>query len=193
MRRSTETVATAVAALLIGCGGPDSAPAPGAADDPDTEVAGSAASAASTDTPAQDTGARSRGAMPMRGGMGEMHARMMGGSSGEAPAVSPVSASAADCPDITQGLVDQGREVFSGAGACYTCHGSDGTGTQLAPDLTDGQWLNVDGSYGAIAEVVRTGVSRPQQYPAPMPPNGGASLSDDLVCAAAAYVYSLSH
>lgn len=136
-----------------------------------------------------------RGARPggmMGGNMSDMHRRMMGGS-GNAPETEAAAASAADCPDVDQALVDRGREVFNGAGGCTACHGSDATGTTLAPDLTDDRWLNVGGSYGAVAGVIRTGVSRPKEYPAPMPPKGGASLSDPQVCAVAAYVYSLSH
>lgn len=125
--------------------------------------------------------------------MGEMHDRMMGGGSpGEAPEATPAPASAPDCPDVTRERVDRGREVFGGAGSCFTCHGGDATGSQLAPDLTDGEWLNVDGSYASIAEVVRTGVSDPRRFPAPMPPLGGASLSQEQVCDVAGYLYSLS-
>lgn len=125
--------------------------------------------------------------------MGQMHARMMGGGEGEAPEVTAAQATADDCPDVTQELTDRGRGVYAGAGNCFTCHGGDATGSQLAPDLTDGEWLNTDGSYGSIATVVRTGVSQPQQSPAPMPPMGGAALSQEQLCAVAAYVYSLSH
>ena len=38
-----------------------------------------------------------------------------------------------------------------------------------------------------------TGVPKPKEHPAPMPPKGGAPLTDDQVKAVAAYVYSLSH
>ncbi|MFO7893680.1 MAG: c-type cytochrome [Longimicrobiales bacterium] len=138
-------------------------------------------------------GPAERGDRPMGDRMGERHDRMMGGGeAGEAPAATPASASAPGCPDIDGELVDRGREVFDGAGACYTCHGGDATGSQLGPDLTDGEWLNVDGTYASIADVVRTGVSDPVRYPAPMPPMGGANLSEAEACAAAGYVYSLS-
>lgn len=128
----------------------------------------------------------------MGGNMADMRRRMMGGS-GNAPETEAAAASAADCPDVDQSLVDRGREVFNGAGGCTACHGSDATGTTLAPDLTDDERLNVDGSYGELAGLIRTGVAQPKQYPAPMAPKGGASLSDAQICAVAAYVYSLSH
>ena len=186
------TGAMTMAAVLAGCGGPQASSARQAADGA-AAVAGSDSPTRVADPPpAAPRQGPTRGDMPVGGGMGAMHARMMG-SSGEAPDVEAASASAAACPDITQPMADRGREVFSGAGNCFTCHGADGTGGPLAPDLTDGQWLNVDGSYGAIAGVVRTGVSQPQQYPAPMPPTGGGNLAEEQICAVAAYVYSLAH
>lgn len=93
---------------------------------------------------------------------------------------------------VTQEMVAQGKEIFASTGLCYTCHGPDGKGTPLAPDLTDAAWLNIDGSYDAIVGLVKAGVPTPKQYPAPMPPMGGAQLSDDQVRAVAAYVYTLA-
>ncbi|MHB1863164.1 MAG: c-type cytochrome [Gemmatimonadaceae bacterium] len=90
-------------------------------------------------------------------------------------------------------MADRGRAVFSGAGNCFVCHALNAQGTALAPNLTDTTWLNIDGSYAAIAGLVRAGVPKPKQHPAPMPPLGGASLSAPQVCAVAAYVYSISH
>jgi mono/diheme cytochrome c family protein len=84
-----------------------------------------------------------------------------------------------------------GRAVFTGKGMCHACHGPVGKGTPLAPDLTDGEWLNGDGSLEQIVEVVKVGVPRPKQHPAPMPPMGGAQLSDEEVQAVARYVLSL--
>jgi mono/diheme cytochrome c family protein len=100
--------------------------------------------------------------------------------------------------EITAEMVALGSEVFHGRAAnavCYTCHGIDATGGPggLGPNLTDSQWLHNDGSYGAIIETIRTGVAQPMEAPAPMPPMGGASLSDEQLRAVAAYVYSLTH
>jgi mono/diheme cytochrome c family protein len=89
-----------------------------------------------------------------------------------------------------------GDSIFHGqvaGGTCTACHGQDAKGTAVAPDLTDSQWLNGDGSYQFIVHTVTTGVPHPKQHPAPMPPKGGATLTDDQVKAVAAYVYSLSH
>jgi mono/diheme cytochrome c family protein len=89
-----------------------------------------------------------------------------------------------------------GDSIFHGqvgGGTCTACHGQDAKGTAVAPDLTDSQWINGDGSYQFIVNTVTTGVPKPKQHPAPMPPKGGAPLTDEQVKAVAAYVYSLSH
>lgn len=89
-----------------------------------------------------------------------------------------------------------GDSIFHGqvaGGTCTACHGQDAKGTAVAPNLTDSQWLNGDGSYQFIVHTVTTGVPKPKEHPAPMPPKGGANLTDDQVKAVAAYVYSLSH
>jgi cbb3-type cytochrome c oxidase subunit III len=86
-----------------------------------------------------------------------------------------------------------GAAIFAGKGNCATCHGVDGTGTRMAPDLTDGEWLHGDGSYETIAEIVRKGVAAPKESPTPMPAMGGAALTDGEVAAVARYVHALSH
>jgi mono/diheme cytochrome c family protein len=97
------------------------------------------------------------------------------------------------------GSADQvalGDKIFHGqeaGGTCTACHGVDAKGTPIAPNLTDSEWLNGDGSLAFIEKTVTTGVPQPKQHPAPMPPMGGASLSPDQIKAVAAYVYSLSH
>jgi len=89
---------------------------------------------------------------------------------------------------------DAGKAIFEGKGNCFTCHRKDGKGTPLAPDLTDDTWINFDSrpTAEAVAALVKEGVAQPKQHPAPMPPMGGASLSDDEIAAVAAYVLSLS-
>jgi mono/diheme cytochrome c family protein len=96
----------------------------------------------------------------------------------------------------TPQLIALGDSIFHGqvaGGTCTACHGQDAKGTAVAPNLTDAQWLNGDGSLGFIVKTVTTGVPKPKEHPAPMPPKGGAQLTDDQVKAVAAYVYSLSH
>jgi cbb3-type cytochrome c oxidase subunit III len=88
-------------------------------------------------------------------------------------------------------MVSQGQAIFTGAGNCFTCHGMDAKGTALAPNLTDAEWLNIDGTHPAIVTQVKTGVATPKTHPAPMPAMGGATLTDDQVNQVAAYVWSL--
>ncbi|HEU6452943.1 MAG TPA: c-type cytochrome [Gemmatimonadaceae bacterium] len=97
---------------------------------------------------------------------------------------------------ITAAQVAEGDSIFHGqtaGGTCFTCHGPNAKGTALAPDLSDKVWIDGDGTYNYLVQRVTTGVPQPKQYPAPMPPKGGANLSDAQVRAVAAYVYSLSH
>lgn len=75
---------------------------------------------------------------------------------------------------------------------CALCHGEDGSGTSLGPDLTDGEWLHADGSYESIVALVKKGVPRPKRAPGPMLPMGGAALTDEQVAAVACYVYGLT-
>ena len=94
----------------------------------------------------------------------------------------------------TPEMVTAGQTIFTGKGMCITCHGPTATGTPLAPNLTDDQWLNItDASWENIQGIVRTGVPTPKEHPSPMPPMGGAQLSDQEIQQVAAYVYSLSH
>lgn len=92
-------------------------------------------------------------------------------------------------------MVTAGQQIFTGKGICYSCHGQDGTGTPLAPNLTDSEWLNVsaDPSWDELQQLVRNGVPTPKEHPSPMPPMGGAQLSDQEIQQVTAYVYSLSH
>jgi mono/diheme cytochrome c family protein len=97
---------------------------------------------------------------------------------------------------FTPQQVAQGDSIFHGlvgGGTCTACHGQDAKGTAVAPDLTDQQFLNGDGSYDFMVRIVTDGVPKPKQHPAPMPPKGGAPLTDDQVKAVAAYEYTLSH
>ncbi len=93
---------------------------------------------------------------------------------------------------VTAEMVEEGRELFFGAGVCYTCHMMDAKGGTLAPDLTDDVWLNVDGEYLSIVEVIKTGVSQPVEHIGAMLPRAGMPLTDEQVEALAAYSYMLS-
>lgn len=93
---------------------------------------------------------------------------------------------------VTPEMVEEGEQIFAGDGLCATCHGTDGTGTPMGPDLTDGEWLHIDGSYDQIVELVMNGVQQPEQYPTPMVPRGGSDISDEQVRSVSAYVWTLS-
>jgi glucose/arabinose dehydrogenase len=99
-------------------------------------------------------------------------------------------------PGTSADMVALGNRIFHGevgGAACTGCHGADGAGTPLGPNLTDNQWLWSDGSVDGIASTITQGVMQPKQYRAPMPPLGGAQLSPEQVTALAAYVWGLSH
>jgi glucose/arabinose dehydrogenase/cytochrome c5 len=102
------------------------------------------------------------------------------------------SASAAVPPGATRQLVQQGARVY-GQSTCTGCHGASGEGTPLGPTLTSNKWLWGDGSLGSIKKIIADGVPQPKQYRSPMPPKGGAQLTDRQLSALSAYVWSLSH
>ena len=99
-------------------------------------------------------------------------------------------------PGATPAMVALGQRIFRGqvgGAACTGCHGANGAGTPLGPDLADTKWLWSDGSYAGISKTITSGVSEPKEYRSPMPPMGGAELTPDQVSAVAAYVWGLSH
>jgi mono/diheme cytochrome c family protein len=118
-------------------------------------------------------------------------------SAGEAPGARGGASPAATAPPgTTSQMIALGDSVFHGqaaGGLCFTCHGADAKGTSLAPPLVAHNWLTGDGSYQFIQQRVTEGVPSPTPpYTVPMPPKGGANLSDDQVKAVSAYVYSIS-
>lgn len=114
------------------------------------------------------------------------------GAAAPAPAAAPA---AGNLPaGVTAEMVAQGQQIFHGNGICFTCHGQNATGSQLAPSLTDAEWLWIEqgpDAFEQIVQTVKTGVSQPKEYPAPMPAMGGAQLDDAQIRAVSAYVYSL--
>jgi glucose/arabinose dehydrogenase/mono/diheme cytochrome c family protein len=99
-------------------------------------------------------------------------------------------------PGATAEQVALGSRIYDGQVAsapCAGCHGTNAKGSPVGPDLTSGKWLWGDGSLPAIAHTIAVGVPKPKEYGAPMPPKGGAELSDSQVSAVAAYVWALSH
>jgi len=97
---------------------------------------------------------------------------------------------------VTPETVTLGDGIYHGqvgGAACTGCHGANGTGSPLGPDLTGKKWLWSDGSFTGILKSITEGVPNPKQYRSPMPPMGGAQLTPDQTKALAAYVWSLGH
>ncbi|HTU32805.1 MAG TPA: c-type cytochrome, partial [Candidatus Acidoferrum sp.] len=99
-------------------------------------------------------------------------------------------------PGATRAMVAEGDRVYHGrvgGATCTACHGQDGKGSPLGPDLTAKKYLWSDRSYAGIMKTIREGVPRPKQYRSPMPPMGGAQLTPSELKAVSAYVWALSH
>lgn len=97
-------------------------------------------------------------------------------------------------PGFTAEQVALGERIFHGEasnGTCGGCHGTNGKGSPVGPDLTSGAWVWGDGSVAAIEQTIRQGVPKPKNSPGAMPPLGGAPLSDSDVKAVAAYVWAI--
>ena len=96
----------------------------------------------------------------------------------------------------TRAQLELGDRIYHGqigSASCIGCHGVDGRGTPLGPNLTSRKYLWGDGSYASIRQVIEQGVPQPKQYRSPMPPLGGAQLTSEQVAAVSAYVWALSH
>lgn len=112
---------------------------------------------------------------------------------GGGAAIEPLDVDPALLPEgATVAMVEEGQSIFHGPGICYTCHVAEGAGGPLAPALSDEVWLNVDGAYASIVDLINVGVPQPLEHPGAMLPRAGMNLSDDQVAAVAAYVYMLS-
>jgi len=99
-------------------------------------------------------------------------------------------------PGSSKEAVATGDRVYHaqvGSATCTGCHGADGSGTPLGPNLTAGKWQWSDGSLDGIRKTITEGVAKPKSYRAPMPPLGGAQLTPDQVAAVSAYVWAIGH
>jgi glucose/arabinose dehydrogenase/mono/diheme cytochrome c family protein len=122
------------------------------------------------------------------GEIARAHAKPPEGTHAEAGASVPKGA--------TRAMVAMGDRIYHGqvgGAACAGCHGANGTGSPLGPDLTKKEWLWSDGSYDGIRKTIEEGVPHPKKYRSPMPPKGGAQLTSQQLSDVAAYVWSLSH
>jgi glucose/arabinose dehydrogenase/cytochrome c5 len=95
-------------------------------------------------------------------------------------------------PGATAAQVTAGMALFKGK-TCAACHGADAAGGSIGPPLNTGSPIWTDGSLASIKDLISKGVPTPKQYRSPMPPMGGAQLSDDDLNAVAAYVWAVGH
>ena len=96
---------------------------------------------------------------------------------------------------VTDAMVQEGQQIFAGAGICAACHGPDAAGL-IGPNLTDDEWLIGDGEYDQLVAQILQGVTAAEAtnpLKAIMPPKGGAGITDAQVRSVAAYVWTLSH
>ncbi len=93
-------------------------------------------------------------------------------------------------------MIQLGDSLFNKR-TCMRCHGDGGTNGRFAPDLTDSEWVQNDGSLAGIRRTIFWGVER-DDFADPtrrfeMNPGGGQDLEWDEYSALAAYVWSLSN
>jgi len=99
-------------------------------------------------------------------------------------------------PGATRATLEAGARIYHGqvaSATCTGCHGAEGQGTPLGPDLRSGKWVWSDGSLAGIEKTIREGVEKPKSYRSPMPPMGGSQLTRRQVRDVAAYVWALGH
>lgn len=101
-----------------------------------------------------------------------------------------------DESEITGEMIARGKELYN-QDACVLCHGENGKGGDMAPDLTDSTWLHSKGDLEGIRLTIWFGVSKEQMkdksHEYAMDPGGGLDLDRDRLNAVAAYAWSLSH
>ena len=97
---------------------------------------------------------------------------------------------------VTPRMIALGKRVYDGelgGAGCTGCHGDEGKGSVVGPDLTSKEHVWSNGSFEGIMKVINEGVQKPKKFRTPMPAKGGAALTPAQVKAVTAYVWSLSH
>lgn len=94
---------------------------------------------------------------------------------------------------VTQAMIDEGQALFHGQALCSSCHGENGAGTALGPNLADETWLHSGGSFAEILATINDGVPMPAESMIPMLARGGSGISDEQSAQVAAYVWRISH
>ena len=128
-------------------------------------------------------------------------------ATGRVAGVKPAAAPAAAAPTLAAAAVSVVLPVPPGGTAeqvahgqrlyqtrtCTACHGTDGLGTPLGPNLAAAVPLWGDGSPESIRAVITQGVANPKQYRAPMPAMGGAELTPVEVNDLSTWIWALRH
>ena len=80
---------------------------------------------------------------------------------------------------VTEKMISDGVNVYKGSGLCFACHGPEAKGIPgLGADLTDSEWIHLDGSYENIVELITSGTTSAAGVAMPpkgAPQHGGAS------------------
>jgi mono/diheme cytochrome c family protein len=88
---------------------------------------------------------------------------------------------------LTPAMIEAGRQIFRGQGACHACHGAKLQGGPLAPALTGQPWHHIKGSFDTIVDRINEGLSGTLMVARP------GRITETQVFLVAAYVYSVSH
>ena len=94
-----------------------------------------------------------------------------------------------DTSAITKAMIDRGRLIYRGKGACVVCHGMQLEGTTIAPPhrKSSGWKAARDGTFPELVRVITSGVLRTVMVPLP---NG---ITYDEAMLAAAYIWAVNH
>jgi mono/diheme cytochrome c family protein len=88
---------------------------------------------------------------------------------------------------LAPAMVEAGRKIFHGRGACSGCHGNKLQGGPIAPALTGPSWRHITGTFDAIIDRVDNGLPGTLMVPHP----GG--ITESQVFLVASYIYAVSH
>jgi mono/diheme cytochrome c family protein len=96
--------------------------------------------------------------------------------------------------------IAEGSRIYHTA-VCVTCHAPNAGGGLGGPNLSDRDWLQINGNYASIVAIIKNGVALPDiregSFQRPMPPRGErtgqAPLTDEQIDLVAAYIWSLSN
>jgi mono/diheme cytochrome c family protein len=88
---------------------------------------------------------------------------------------------------LAPAMVDAGRKIYHGRGACSGCHGNKLQGGPIAPALTGPSWRHIAGTYDAIIDRVDKGL------PGTLMVSHPGRITESQVFLVASYIYAVSH